>query len=67
MKVSELIDALTQYDPFADVVIVGEVTEAYFSFTVNERTGRTVTKGQSSVVALAITGEVSQYFVTAEA
>jgi hypothetical protein len=66
MKVSELMDALTLFDPFDDIVVVGEDTEAYFTFTVRERKGRGVTKGQHRVVALAITGELSQYFLTVE-
>jgi hypothetical protein len=66
MKISELMDALTQYDPSEDVVIVGEHTQAYFDFIIKKQTGAAVTKGQDSVVALAVIGEFSQYFVTLE-
>jgi hypothetical protein len=66
MKVSDLIDALEKYDPFADVVIATEHDATYFQFAIKEHEGRGVTKGQSSVVALAVTGEVSQYFITVE-
>jgi hypothetical protein len=66
MKVSELMDALTHYDPLADVVVVGEDADTYFDFIVKERKDRGVTKGRFSVVALAVTTELSQYFVTVE-
>jgi hypothetical protein len=42
VKVSDLRDALTQYDPFADVVIVGEDTYTYFNFIIEERYNRPV-------------------------
>jgi hypothetical protein len=67
MKVSELIETLGQYDPLADVVIATEHDATYFHFTVTEHQGRGVTKGQSSVVALALAGEVTGYFVAVEA
>jgi hypothetical protein len=67
MKVSELIDALQQYDQFSDVVIATEHDATYFHFTVKEQQGRGVTKGQSSVVAFSIVGEVTGYFVALEA
>jgi hypothetical protein len=40
MKVSELVDALKQYDPSDDVVIATEHNEGYFNFIVKEHRGR---------------------------
>ena len=67
MKVSELIDILKQYDPSDDVAVATQHDEAYFNFIVKEHKGRGVTKGRSSVVALAVTDEACQYFLAVEA
>ncbi len=67
MKVSELIDTLKQYDPSDDVAVATQQDETYFNFVVKEYKGRGVTKGRSSVVALAVTDEVCQFFVALEA
>jgi len=62
MKVFELIEALEQYDPSADVVIASTPYGKYFNFAVKEQTGLAVIEAApSGAVTLEVTDEISEY------
>jgi hypothetical protein len=70
MKVSELVDILTQYDQSADVVIGSKSylpkpysrLPEYFHFAVKEHKGQLGAKGNPTIVVLEMTDEVVGYF-----
>jgi hypothetical protein len=65
MKVSELIVALEQYNPSADVMIASTPYGKYFNFVVKEQTGLAVTEeALSGAVTLQVADEISQYTLT---
>jgi hypothetical protein len=65
MNVSELIDALRQYDPSSDVVISSTPYGGYFHFTVKEQKGLALRGGaHSGAVTLEVAEEISQYTLT---
>jgi hypothetical protein len=62
MIVSELIEALEQYDPSADVVIASTPYGKYFNFAVKRQTGLAITEGAvNGAVTLELADEISQY------
>ena len=67
MIVSELIEALEQYDPSADVVIASTPYGRYFNFAVKGQTGLVVREGAASgAVTLELADEISQYTLTVQ-
>jgi hypothetical protein len=73
MKVSELIDALGQYDPTEDLLIAwnpdpgltartGFRPDRYFHFVVRKHRGQLGAEGSSTIVALEVADEVVGYF-----
>ena len=67
MKVSEVIEALEQCDPYADVVIASTPYGKYFNFVVKEQRGLALTEGApSGAVTFEVADEINQYTLTVQ-
>jgi hypothetical protein len=67
LKVYELIEALEQYEPSADVVIASTPYGKYFNFMVKDQKGLVVTEGAiNGTVTLEVADEISQYTLTVQ-
>lgn len=62
--IDQLKKAIERHGPLTEVVVASN--ETYFDFVVKKHTGLTVTDGQSDIVALDVTNEVTQYIVTVQ-
>jgi hypothetical protein len=62
MKVSELIDALQQYETSLNVVIASTPYGKYFNFTIKEQRGLALEEGEpGGAVTFEMADEISQY------
>jgi hypothetical protein len=63
MKLSDLMDALSEYDASSDVLIAGKPS-GYLNFKIEKHDDTSIEKGGLPIIALEATEEIGPIFVT---